>query len=144
MKSSKKSWKNLEIRHWQKKSCKVLKFSRFQVKPWKRNCEFEEKLEDPTWGIYIILRLLNISILSETFQFTKFLSLCGKQRLVTVQLRRLAQQTLDVKNDEKILKAMVKLWKNLENRREKRILENVEIDFMKVAQTLIKYLAIIF
>ena len=49
-----KTLKNLEIRNWQKKSCKALKFSKFRVKPWKRNCEFEEKLEDPTWGIYII------------------------------------------------------------------------------------------
>ena len=89
------------------------------------------------------LRLPNISILTETFQFTKFLSLYEKQKSVTVQPRHLVEQTLDAKNDEKILKTTMKLWKNLENRR-KKILENLEIDFMKVAQTLIKYLAIIF
>ena len=33
-----------------KESCKILKFSSFQVRPWKRNCELEEKSEDPTRG----------------------------------------------------------------------------------------------
>ena len=77
------------------------------------------------------LRLLNISIFTETFQFTKFLSLCEKQKLVTAQLRHLAQQTLDAKTDEKILKTTMKLWKTLKIE-EKKALKNLEIDFMKV------------
>ena len=62
------------------------------------------------------LRLLNISIFTEIFWFTKFLSLREKQKLVTVQLRHLAQQIFDAKIDEKIYQnrrwSLEKPWKS--------------------------------